>query len=109
MNRVAITGNLTRDPEIKKTSSGLAVCNGSVAVNEWRKDKEDYVSYFDFTVFGSRAEAFERNHAKGDKILIEGKLKQERWEDKNTGGNRSKIVVIVDQWEFVKAKQEQNF
>jgi len=99
--RTIIIGNLTRDPEVKTTSGGLEICTGSIAVNEWRKDKEDYVSYYDFTIFGKTGAAFARNHAKGDKALVEGKLRQERWE--SNGDKRSKVVVIVDNWEFVKS------
>lgn len=113
INTINMFGNLTRDPEIRHANSGLAIVNGALAVNRWRKDKEDYVSYFDFKLFGKTAEAFERNHSKGDKVLLTGYLEQERWEDKSTGAARSKVVLVVESFEFVKgdkpAKAKSNF
>ncbi len=99
--RTIIVGNLTRDPETIVSSGGLSICKASIAVNEWRKDQEDYVSYYDITIFGKSGEAFGNHHKKGDKVLVEGKLRQERWE--SNGDKRSKVVIIVDKFEFVKS------
>ena len=103
--RTTIIGNLTRDPETKTTSGGLDICTASIAVNEWRKDKEDYVSYYDVTIFGKSGAAFAKYHSKGDKACIEGKLRQERWE--SNGEKRSKVVIIADSFEFVKQDEKQ--
>ena len=106
INKIPLFGNLVRDPEIKFTQGGLAIVTGSIALNRWRKDKEDYVSYLDFKIFGKIGEAFERNHVQGDKVLLSGYPEQERWEDKNGGGSRSKVVFVIESWEFVKAEKK---
>ena len=102
INNSTLFGNLVRDPELKFSQGGLAIVTGSVATNRWRKDKDDYVSYLDFKIFGKRGEAFASNHAKGDKVLLVGYPEQERWEDKNGGGKRSKVVFVIDSFEFVR-------
>lgn len=108
INRVLISGNLTRDPEIRTTPAGNNVLQFSVAVNDRRKnpktDKwEDYPNYIDCTVFGSqtsgRIEYFKDNLSKGVKVTIEGKLRWSQWEAKG-GGVRSKVEVIVEEMEF---------
>lgn len=105
INRVMITGNLTRDPEVRNTQSGMAVLNLGVAVNDRRKNNqtgewEDYVNWIDCVMFGTRAESVSRYLRKGSKVAIEGKLRWSSWEDKQ-GGKRSKIEVVVDDLEFM--------
>ena len=110
INRVTISGNLTRDPEVRTTQSGMPVMNIGVAVNERRKNNqtgewEDYPNFVDCTMFGSRAEKVSGYISKGSKVCIEGKLRYSQWTDKQTGGNRSKLGVIVDEIEFMSRNQ----
>ena len=105
INRVMITGNLTRDPEVRNTQSGMAVLNLGVAVNDRRKNNqtgewENYANFIDCVMFGTRAENVSRYIRKGSKVAIEGKLRWSSWEDKQ-GGKRSKIEVVVDDLEFM--------
>ena len=106
INRVNITGNLTRDPELRSTAGGMAVLSFGVAVNDRRKNQqtsqwEDYPNFVDCTMFGNRAEALSRILRKGMKVAIEGKLRYSSWEDKNGGGRRSKLEVIPDEVELL--------
>lgn len=102
VNSVAISGNLTRDPELRATASGTGVLNFSVAVNERQKSREageweDYPNYVDCVVFGRRAESLARIISKGTKVAVQGHLHQSRWQDRNTGSNRSKIEVFANE------------
>ncbi len=104
INRVCISGNLTRDAELRATASGMQVLGLSVAVNDRRKnpqtgDWEDYPNFVDCTMFGTRAEAVSRYLSKGTKVAIEGKLRYSSWE--RDGQRRSKLEVIVDEIEFM--------
>lgn len=106
INRVNITGNLTRDPELRSTAGGMAVLGFGVAVNDRRKNQQtgqwdDYPNFVDCTMFGNRAEALSRILRKGMKVAIEGKLRYSSWEDKNGGGRRSKLEVIPDEVELL--------
>ena len=105
INRVIISGNLTRDPELRSTASGLPVLGFGVAVNDRRKNQqtgewEDYPNFIDCTMFGARAESLSRYLGKGTKVSIEGKLRWSQWET-NEGQKRSKIEIIVDEIEFM--------
>jgi single stranded DNA-binding protein len=95
-NKVILVANLTRDPEIRYLASGSAVADVSVAVNERFKKGDEYVeevSFIDVTVFGRTAEIVGEYCQKGSQILIEGRLKQDRWDDKESGtsGARSRL------------------
>ncbi len=105
INRVNITGNLTRDPELRATAGGTQILAFGVAVNDRRRDQqtgewEDVPNFVDCIVFGSRAEAVSRFITKGSKVAIEGKLRYSSWETKE-GQRRSKLEVIVDEIEFM--------
>lgn len=103
-NKVILMGNLTRDPEIRYTQSNLAVCKIGLAINRRTKKGEEWTeetTFVDATIFGKRAEAFEKHHKKGDSAFLEGRLAFDTWDDKNTGQKRSKLYVIADSWEFV--------
>ena len=91
INRVNITGNLTRDPELRATAGGTQVLSFGVAVNDRRRN-----------MFGTRAEAVSRFLAKGNKAAIEGKLRYSSWE--RDGQRRSKLEVIVDEIEFMSSR-----
>ena len=106
INRVNITGNLTRDPELRSTAGGMAVLGFGVAVNDRRKNQqtgqwEDYPNFVDCTMFGNRAEALSRILRKGMKVAIEGKLRYSSWEHEIGGGRRSKLEVIPDEVELL--------
>lgn len=106
INRVNISGNLTRDPETRGGGSVLAF---GVAVNDRRRNPdtdewEDVPNYIDCVVFGKRAEPLGRMLHKGDKVAIEGKLRWSSWETDD--GRRSKIEVIVDELEFMTRKAD---
>lgn len=104
INRVAISGNLTRDAELRSTASGLAVLSFGVAVNDRRKNAqtgewEDCPNFIDCIMFGSRAESLSDHLAKGAKVAVEGKLRWSQWE--RDGQKRSKIEVVVEEIEFM--------
>lgn len=110
INRVCISGNLTRDPELRATAGGTQVLSFGVAVNDRRRNAqtgewEDYPNFVDCTMFGNRAEAVGRFLAKGMKVAIEGKLRYSSWE--RDGQKRSKLKVIVDEIEVMVRREEQ--
>ncbi len=110
INRVLVTGNLTRDPELRATQSGSQVLSFGIAVNDRRKNPqtgewEDYPNFVDCTMFGTRAEKLANYIAKGSKVAIEGKLRYSSWE--KDGERRSKLEVIVDEIEFMSRRDEQ--
>lgn len=110
INRVNISGNLTRDPDLRATAGGMQVLGFGVAVNDRRKNPstgqwEDYPNFVDCTMFGNRAESLGRILRKGMKVAIEGKLRYSSWE--KDGQRRSKLEVIVDEIEFMSQNQQQ--
>lgn len=105
INKATITGNITRDPELRQTQGGTSVLTIGVAVNDRRKNQqtggwEDYPNFIDCTIFGNRATGVAPHLQKGMKVAIEGKLNQSRWQAED-GTNRSKIGIIVDEIEFM--------
>lgn len=108
INRVNISGNLTRDPELRATTGGTQVLSFGMAVNDRRKNQqtgewEDYPNFVDCTMFGSRAEKISRYLTKGCKVAAEGKLRYSQWE--RDGQKRSKLEVIVEEIEFMSRQQ----
>ena len=104
INRVTISGNLTRDPELRTTQGGMAVMGFGVAVNDRRKNQqtgewEDVPNFVDCTMFGSRAQSVMKYLGKGSKVAIDGKLRYSSWE--KDGQRHSKLEVIVDDIEFL--------
>lgn len=99
-NRVILLGNLTRDPDLRYTPSGTAVADVGLAVNERRKGQDgqwiEDVTFVDLTLFGRTAEVANEYLKKGSPALFEGRLKLDRWTDKNTGENRQRLKVIVE-------------
>lgn len=105
INRVVLTGNLTRDAELKQTSGGMAIVKMRLAVNDRRKNAqtgqwEDSPNYIDVTMFGSRGEAVSRFLGKGKQIAVEGKLRWSEWESP-AGEKRSKVEVVADDIELL--------
>lgn len=109
INRVNISGNLTRDSELRATAGGVQVLRFGVAVNDRRRNPEsgeweDYPNFVECVMFGARAEAVGRYLLKGTKVAIEGKLRYSSWE--KDGQRRSKLEVIVDEVEFMSRGQQ---
>ena len=104
-NKVLLMGNLTRDPETRTTPNGQTVTNFSLAVNRtWKgadgQQNED-VNYIDCVAWGKPGEIIAQYLGKGRAVLVSGRLDQRSWEDKETGGKRSKIEVVVEDFNFV--------
>ena len=109
INKVMITGNLTRDAELRSTPSGTSVLNLGVAVNDRRRNQqtgewEDYANFIDCTMFGKRAEGIAQYLTKGAKVAIEGRLHYSSWEDRSSGQRRSKVDVTIDEIEFMSSR-----
>jgi single-strand DNA-binding protein len=105
INRVVITGNLTRDPELRSTPNGMSICGLRVAVNGRRKDGEtgqwvDKANYFDVTVFGAQGDNCAQYLAKGRPVAIEGRLNWREWEAQD-GSKRQSVDIIADTVQFL--------
>ena len=109
-NRVVLVGNVTRDVELKYAGTGTALCDLGLAVNERSKvngEYKDEVSFFDATCFGRTAEVAGEFAHKGSNVLVEGRLKQDTWQDKD-GNKRSKVKILVDRLVLLGKKGESN-
>lgn len=108
INKAMISGNLTRDAELRQANGGMEVMSFSVAVNDRRKDAsgewKDYPNYIDCTMFGSRAGKLAAYLTKGTKVAVEGKLRWSQWE--RDGQKRSKVEVIVDDLELMSRREQ---
>ena len=109
INKVIISGRLTRDPELRATAGGTSVLALGVAVNDRRRNQqtgawEDYTNFIDCTMFGARAESLSKILTKGMLVCIEGRLRWSSWE--RDGVKRSKIEVIVDEVELPSRPQQ---
>lgn len=104
-NKVIIVGNLTRDPELRYTPKGTAVAKLGMAINrQWKDDsgeKKEEVTFIDVDAFGKQAETIGQYCKKGKPLLIEGRLKLETWEDKQTNQKRSKLGVVLESFQFL--------
>jgi single-strand DNA-binding protein len=110
INRVIITGNLTRDPELRSTSSGMSVCSLRVACNTRRKDQStgdwvDKPNFFDVTVWGAQGENCARFLSKGRPVAIDGRLEWREWQDKE-GNTRQSIDIIADAVQFLGSRED---
>jgi single-strand DNA-binding protein len=107
-NRVILAGNLTRDPELKYTSKGLAIAKIGLAINRtWKNEAgetKEEVTFVDVDAFGRQAEVIAQYMRKGRPLLIEGRLRLDQWEDKATNQKRSKLGVVLDSFSFVDSK-----
>ena len=103
MNKIIITGRLTKDPELKQTPNGVSVCNLSVAVN--RRFKKDEADFFNVQAWRQTAEFISKYFHKGEPILIEGSMQMRNYEDK-TGAKRTAWELIADNVEFFGGKSE---
>jgi single-strand DNA-binding protein len=104
-NKVIIVGNLTRDPELRYTPKGTAVARITLAVNRtWKSESgeaKEEVSFVDVDVWGRQAEVIGQYMKKGRPLLVEGRLKQDTWEDKNTKQKQSKLKVVLESFSFI--------
>ena len=109
LNKVLLIGNLTRDPEVRMLPSGRSVCKFGLAMNRNFKDAEgnrrEETTFVDVESFGPRGEALARFFTKGKPIFVEGRLKLDQWESQ-TGEKRSRLLVELDNWEFVGSRQD---
>lgn len=110
INRVAISGNLTRNPDLRGTQGGTEVLSFSVAVNERAKNPqtgewEDRPNFIDCVMFGNRAMALSRILAKGVKVAVSGRLRYSSWE--KDGQKRSKVEVVADEVDVMTSRQPQ--
>lgn len=103
-NKITIIGNLGRDPELRYTPQGNAVCNFSVATNEKKKDKagdmQDVTTWFRITLWGKQAETASKYLTKGSPIYVEGRLRVEEWTDRD-GGQRYTLEVQATDMQFI--------
>jgi len=105
-NKVILVGNLTRDPELRYTPKGTAVARITLAVNRTYTagecgEKKEEVSFVDVDVWGRQAEVISQYMKKGRPLLVEGRLKQDTWEDKNTKQKQSKLKVVLESFSFL--------
>lgn len=109
INRVLLTGNLTRDPELRHTAGGTPVCELGLAVNESYKDSnsgeyKERANYFTITVWGAQGEACSTYLSKGRPIAVDGRLRYESWEDRESGQKRSAVKIVADSVEFLNSR-----
>lgn len=104
-NKVIIAGNLTRDPELRYTPKGTATARIGLAINRsWKAETgetREEVTFVDVDVFGRQAEVIAQYVRKGRPLLVEGRLKLDQWEDKNTHQKQSKLKVILESFSFL--------
>jgi single-strand DNA-binding protein len=105
VNVVVITGNLTKDPELRSTTGGMSVCEMRVAVNSRRKDQSgqwvDKPNYFDVVVFGAQGENCANYLSRGRPLAVEGRLDWREWEAKEGGGKRQAVQIIANSVQFL--------
>lgn len=104
-NKVFLMGNLTRDPQVKHLPSQMVVAEFGLAVNRKYKtaagEEREEVTFVDCTAFGRGAEVINQYCTKGKPLFVEGRLKFDSWDDKNGGGKRTKITVVVENFQFI--------
>jgi single-strand DNA-binding protein len=111
LNRVFLIGNLTRDPEVRYTPSGTAVAQFGLATNRRWKDRQsgemrEEATFVDIEVWGKQAELAGQYLSKGRPVFIEGRLRLDQWEDRNTGQKRSRLKVVGERFQFLGGRGE---
>ena len=108
-NKVILIGNLTRDPELRVTGSGLSICKLGLAVNRSYTNKDgeskDETTYVDVDAFGKQAEILAKFMQKGRPLMLEGRLKLDQWES-NDGQKRSKLGVVLESFQFIGSRDD---
>ena len=111
-NKVILMGNITRDPELRATTSGLKLANFTVAINRnytsQSGEKQTETAFIDCVAWGKTGETISKYFQKGRQILVSGRLNQRTWQDKDTGKNRSALDVVVEEFNFVADGQKAN-
>ena len=108
INRVVLTGNLTRDPELRSLQSGTSVCSLRIASNSRRKENGEWVdkpNYFSVTVWGAQGENCARFLSKGRPVCIDGRLEWREWQDQQ-GNNRQSVEIVADNIQFLGGREE---
>ncbi|HXG46869.1 MAG TPA: single-stranded DNA-binding protein [Methylomirabilota bacterium] len=104
-NKVILAGNLTRDPELRYTPNGKAVAKLGLAINRtWTSEtgeRREEVTFVDVDAFGRQAEVIAQYMRKGRPLLVEGRLKLDQWDDKQTGQKRSRLGVVLESFSFL--------
>jgi single-strand DNA-binding protein len=104
-NKVILAGNLTRDPELRYTPKGMAIAKITLAVNRsWRNEageNKEEVTFVDVDSFGRQAETIGQYLKKGSPLLLEGRLRLDQWDDKQTGQKRSRLGVVMESFQFL--------
>ena len=109
-NKVILIGNLTRDPDIRQTQNGTAVCSLDLAVNRrWRDatgNDQDEVCFVPVTAWSKTAENCAQYLTKGSPVMVEGRLKLDQWEDRQTGEKRSRLSVVAENVQFLSSRAD---
>ena len=104
-NKVILAGNLTRDPELRYTPKGLAIAKIGLAINRsWKAETgeaKEEVTFVDIDAFGKQAETIGQYLKKGRPVLVEGRLRLDQWDDKQTGQKRSRLGVVLENFQFL--------
>lgn len=108
LNKVMLMGNLTRDPELRYLPSNTAVVGFGMAVNrQWRSqegEQREETTFVDCSAFGRVAELINQYLKKGRPVYVDGRLRYEQWQDKQSGANRSKISIVVENFQFLDSR-----
>jgi single-strand DNA-binding protein len=110
INKILITGNVTADPEIRYTPNGKAVLSASLANNEHYTDtqgqEQKVTTFVNLEVWGKPAENFSKLVKKGQELFAEGKLRLDEWTDKQTNARRTRLYLLVENWQFTQYKRQ---
>ena len=109
-NKVYLMGNLTRDPDMRVTPKGTAICQFGLAVNrEWKDEsgqKREEVCFVDVEAWGRQGETISKYCGKGRPLFVEGRLKLDQWEDKTSGQKRTKLKVVLEGFQFIGGRED---
>lgn len=109
-NKVQIAGNLTRDPELRYTPKGTAIAKVGMAINRnWTTEsgeRKEEVTFVDVDIFGRNAENVGQYMRKGSAMFVEGRLKLDSWDDKQTGQKKTRLGIVAESVQFIGGKKE---
>lgn len=110
LNRVLLIGNLTRDPELRVTPKGSSICQFGLAVNRTFKDgagqQREETTFIDIEAWGRQGEVISKYCTKGRPLFVEGRLRFDSWEDKNSGQKRSRLSVVLENFQFIGGRND---
>ena len=111
VNKILITGNVTADPELRYTPNGKAVLSASLANNEYYTDaqgqEQKVTTFVNLEVWGRPAENFGKLVKKGQELFVDGKLRMDEWTDKQTNARRTRLYLLVENWQFTQFKRQE--